>query len=124
LGFSLPLSFSQSLNASELVGLQQQQNELNQSLRQTQIRLELDIVDAQSQLAQLKQQHQSNRQNAKLSQQAIEQLNNLYQQGQIDTRLYIDRLLEQLSYQHAAQLSQIQVKQAQAFVNQAKGITL
>lgn len=124
LGFSLPLSFSQSLNASELVGLQQQQNELNQSLRQTQIRLELDIVDAQSQLAQLKQQHQSNRQNAKLSQQAIEQLNNLYQQGQIDTRLYIDRLLEQLSYQHTAQLSQIQVKQAQAFVNQAKGITL
>lgn len=124
LGFSLPLSFSQSLNASELVGLQQQQNELNQSLRQTQIRLELDIVDAQSQLAQFKQQHQSNRQNANLSQQAIEQLNNLYQQGQIDTRLYIDRLLEQLSYQHAAQLSQIQVKQAQAFVNQAKGITL
>ncbi|RUO76172.1 TolC family protein [Idiomarina seosinensis] len=124
LGFSLPLSFSQSLNASELAAMQQQQSELNQSLRQTHVRLELDIVDAQSQLAQLKQQHQSNRQNAKLTHQAIEQLDNLYQQGQIDTRLYIDRLLEQLSYQQAAQLSQIRVKQAQALVNQAKGITL
>ncbi|ATZ74060.1 hypothetical protein CWC33_10315 [Idiomarina sp. X4] len=124
LGFSLPLSFSQSLNASELVALQQQQNELNQSLRQTQIRIALDTVDAESRLAQLKQQHQSNRQNANLSHRAIEQLSNLYQQGQIDTRLYIDRLLEQLSYQQAAQLSQIEVKKAEALLNQAKGITL
>ena len=124
LGFSLPLDFSQSLNASELVALQQQQSELNQSLRQTQIRLELNIANAQSQLEQLKQKHQTDRQNAELSDNAIEQLDNLYQQGQIDTRLYIERLLEQLSYQQAAQLSQIELQLANALLNQAQGMTL
>ena len=104
--------------------MQQQQSELNQSLRQTQIRLELNIANAQSQLEQLKQKHQSDRQNAELSHNAIEQLDNLYQQGQIDTRLYIERLLEQLSYQQAAQLSQIELQLANALLNQAQGMTL
>lgn len=124
LGFSLPLDFSQSLSASDLVALQQQQKDLNQSLRETQIRLQLDIANAQSQLEQQKQKHQSNRQNAALSSHAIAQLDSLYQQGQIDTRLYVERLLEQLSYQQAAQLSQVELKLAQALLNQAKGISL
>jgi len=124
LGLSIPLTFSRSLNANEMIALQQQQSELNSVLRQTQLSIELDVAESQSRVAQLQQQLETDRINADLSAAAMEQLKTLYQQGQIDTRLYIERLLEQMAFQQAAQVTEIELQLAKALLNQARGITL
>ena len=124
LGLSIPLTFSRSLNANEMIALRQQHSELNTALRQTQLAIELDIAEAQSRVDQLQQQLETDRKNADLSTAAMEQLTTLYQQGQMDTRLYIERLLEQLAFQQAAQVTMTELQLAKALLNQARGITL
>ncbi|MEL7797878.1 TolC family protein [Idiomarina loihiensis] len=123
-GLSLPLGFSDSLSALELNSLKQQQNALMNETRQTKVTIELRIAEAVSQVEQFKQKLKQSQQNAELSKTAIDQLNQLYQQRQLDTRMFVDRLLEQLNYQREKELTQIQLQYAFAELNQAKGIPL
>lgn len=123
-GLSLPLSFSNSLTAVELNSLRQQQNALMAETRQVKVTIELRIAEAVSQIEQFEQKLKQSQQNAVLSKAAIEQLTRLYQQHQIDTRMFIDRLLEQLDYQRAKEITRIQLQYAYAKLNKAKGIPL
>ncbi|MGO1328489.1 MAG: TolC family protein [Idiomarina loihiensis] len=123
-GLSLPLSFSDALSALELNALKQQQNALMTETRQAKVAIELRIAEAVSQVEQFEQKLNQLHKNAELSKTAIEQLNQLYQQHQMDTRMFVDRWLEQLSYEREKEIIRIQLQHAYAELNQAKGIPL
>jgi len=124
IGLSVPLSFYDALSVLELNSLKQQQNALLTETRQVKIGVELRIAEAVSQIEQFEQKLEQSQQNAALSKTAVKQLTQLYQSSQIDTRMFVDRLLEQLDYQREKEVTQIQLHYAYAELNQAKGIPL
>ncbi|MCA1767719.1 MAG: TolC family protein [Idiomarina sp.] len=124
IGLSVPLSFYDALSVLELNSLKQQQNALLTETRQVKVGVELRIAEAVSQIEQFEQKLERLQQNAALSKTAVKQLTQLYQSSQIDTRMFVDRLLEQLDYQREKEVTQIQLHYAYAELNQAKGMPL
>ena len=124
LGLTIPITFSQSLSPFEMLALKQQQNAIVTELRQTRMALDNDIAEASSQLERTQLKLQAAAISADLSEQVIAELEQLYQQQQLDTQLYIDRFLEQLMQQKIAALTQAELGLAKALLNQAQGIAL
>jgi outer membrane protein TolC len=124
IGLSIPLTYSSHLSMSDFDALKRQQQALMNELRQAKLSIERRVETAYSRQQQLKQEAASSQTTAALSQQAIEQLDQLYEQRQIDTTLYIDRLIEQWTYQKTAQLAKLNAQLANALLNQAQGISL
>lgn len=104
--------------------MQREQSDINTRLKTTVIDIQTRIAQRRSQYQQLQQQVELAKQNASISSQALDELDALYRQHQIDTKMYIERLIEQLNYQKFFQLTQVQLQMAKAQLNQAQGVSL
>ncbi|MGM0480538.1 MAG: TolC family protein [Pseudomonadota bacterium] len=124
LGVSIPLSLSGSLSAVSYQSLQSQRQQTLTALQQQQLTLQLRVQNQISRVQQARQQVKLTQQNKKLSTQAISQLQQLYKAQQINTRRFVDRLIEQWQYRHQYQIAEIELQFARAQLNQAKGIIL
>ncbi|EAQ32548.1 TolC family protein [Idiomarina baltica] len=123
-GLAIPLTFSRTLSSLDLDALQREQSDINTRLKTTVIDIQTRIAQRRSQYQQLQQQVELAKQNASISSQALDELDALYRQHQIDTKMYIERLIEQLNYQKFFQLTQVQLQMAKAQLNQAQGVSL
>ncbi|WP_404399496.1 TolC family protein [Idiomarina seosinensis] len=124
IGVSIPLSFSGSLSALSSQALKSQQQKILTALQQQQLNLQAEVQHRIGQVQQARQQLKLTEQTKVLSNQAINQLQQLHESQQITTRRFIDRLIEQWQYRYQYQIAEIELESARAQLNQAKGTTL
>ena len=91
----LPQAHAVAMLPERIDALQREQSDINTRLKTTVIDIQTRIAQRRSQYQQLQQQVELAKQNASISSQALDELDALYRQHQIDTKMYIERLIEQ-----------------------------